>query len=148
MTVDSTGTSSKLGASISDYFALLKPRVMSLVVFTGFAGLLVAPGNLEPLLALISILCIAISAGAAGAINMWYERDIDSLMERTCNRPIPAGRIAPNRALLFGVILNILPVLAMGILLNWVAASLLALLRVFIYSCTQFGLKERHLKIL
>ncbi|MBI36517.1 MAG: protoheme IX farnesyltransferase [Alphaproteobacteria bacterium] len=143
MTVDSTGTSSKLGASISDYFALLKPRVMSLVVFTGFAGLLVAPGNLEPLLALISILCIAISAGAAGAINMWYERDIDSLMERTCNRPIPAGRIAPNRALLFGVILNILPVLAMGILLNWVAASLLAFAAGFYIFVYTIWLKRR-----
>ena len=147
MTVDSTGTTqnlaSKLGASIADYFALLKPRVMSLVVFTGFAGLLVAPGNLEPLMALVSILCIAISAGAAGAINMWYERDIDSLMERTCNRPIPAGRIAPNRALVFGIILNILPILVMGILLNWVAASLLAFAAAFYIFVYTIWLKRR-----
>jgi len=147
VTVDSTGTTqnlaSKLGASIADYFALLKPRVMSLVVFTGFAGLLVAPGNLEPLMALVSILCIAISAGAAGAINMWYERDIDSLMERTCNRPIPAGRIAPNRALVFGIILNILPILVMGILLNWVAASLLAFAAAFYIFVYTIWLKRR-----
>ena len=147
MTVDSTGTTqnlaSKLGASIADYFALLKPRVMSLVVFTGFAGLLVAPGNLEPLMALVSILCIAISACAAGAINMWYERDIDSLMERTCNRPIPAGRIAPNRALVFGIILNILPILVMGILLNWVAASLLAFAAAFYIFVYTIWLKRR-----
>ncbi len=82
-----------------DYLALLKPRVMSLVVFTGFAGLVVAPGDVHPLLAAVAVLCIAVGAGAAGAINMWYDRDIDALMERTRNRPIPAGRVAPDDAL-------------------------------------------------
>ncbi|MGH6991402.1 MAG: UbiA family prenyltransferase, partial [Stellaceae bacterium] len=75
--------------AVGDYFALLKPRVMSLVVFTGFVGLYLAPGHLHPLLAAVAVLCIAVGAGAAGAINMWYERDIDALMDRTCHRPLP-----------------------------------------------------------
>ena len=81
--------------------ALLKPRVMSLVVFTGYAGLVVAPGSLHPLLAAVAVLCIAVGAGAAGAINMWYDRDIDALMQRTRKRPIPDGRVAPEEALAF-----------------------------------------------
>ena len=84
-------------SSAGDWFALLKPRVMSLVVFTGLVGLLLAPGHLNPVLAFTAVLCIAVAAGAAGAINMWYDRDIDALMRRTANRPIPAGRIAPER---------------------------------------------------
>jgi protoheme IX farnesyltransferase len=147
MTVETTGAAQSLAertsALASDYMALLKPRVMSLVVFTGFAGLVVAPGDLHPLLALVAVLCIAISAGAAGAINMWYERDIDALMERTRNRPIPAGRIAPNKALVFGIILNVLPVLAMGLLLNWVAAALLALAAGFYIFVYTIWLKRR-----
>jgi protoheme IX farnesyltransferase len=126
-----------------DYVALLKPRVMSLVVFTGFAGLFVAPGNLPPVLAALAVICIAISAGAAGAINMWYERDIDALMERTKNRPIPAGKISPNKALIFGVLLNILPVLVMGFLLNWVAAALLAFAAGFYIFIYTIWLKRR-----
>jgi protoheme IX farnesyltransferase len=126
-----------------DYVALLKPRVMSLVVFTGFAGLFVAPGNLPPVLAAVAVICIAISAGAAGAINMWYERDIDALMERTKNRPIPAGKISPNKALIFGVLLNILPVLVMGFLLNWVAAALLAFAAGFYIFIYTIWLKRR-----
>jgi protoheme IX farnesyltransferase len=147
MTVETTGAAQSLAertsALASDYMALLKPRVMSLVVFTGFAGLVVAPGDLHPLLAVVAVLCIAISAGAAGAINMWYERDIDALMERTRNRPIPAGRIAPNKALVFGIILNVLPVLAMGLLLNWVAAALLALAAGFYIFVYTIWLKRR-----
>jgi len=117
-----------------DYIALLKPRVMSLVVFTGFAGLVVAPGELPPLQAAAAVLCIAVGAGAAGAINMWYDRDIDALMQRTCARPIPAGRIAPRKALAFGIALSLLSVIAMG---NLTAAVLLALATgfyVFVYT--------------
>ena len=147
MTVETTGAAQGIAESTAsranDYLALLKPRVMSLVVFTGIAGLVVAPGNLHPLLAVVAVLCIAISAGAAGAINMWYERDIDALMERTCKRPIPAGRIAPNRALVFGIVLNIVPVLVMGVLLNWVAAALLALAAGFYIFVYTIWLKRR-----
>ena len=125
------------GARVADYLALLKPRVMSLVVFTGFAGLIAAPGGLHPFLAVVAVLCIAIGAGAAGAINMWYERDIDALMERTRHRPIPAGRMAPDAALAYGVILSLFSVMLMGLAVNWVAAALLALANgfyVFVYT--------------
>src|SRR5271163_1677643 len=97
----------ELGAVASDWLALLKPRVMSLVVFTGAIGLVIAPVHMNPVLAITAILCIAIGAGAAGAINMWYDRDIDALMRRTASRPIPAGRIEPGSALAFGVILAV-----------------------------------------
>lgn len=147
MTLETTGAAQRIAESMtaraSDYVALLKPRVMSLVVFTGFAGMVVAPGALHPFLAVVAVLCIAISAGAAGAINMWYERDIDALMERTRNRPIPAGRIAPNKALAFGITLNVLPVLAMGLLLNWVAAALLAAASGFYIFVYTIWLKRR-----
>src|SRR5881409_3701788 len=86
------------GGSVGDFVALLKPRVMSLVVFSGFAGLAVAPGHIHPLIAAVAVLCIAVGAGASGAINMWYDRDIDAIMNRTCARPIPAGRIEPAEA--------------------------------------------------
>ncbi len=120
-----------------DYFALLKPRVMSLVVFTGWAGLYLAPGHINPVLGFVAVLCIAVAAGASGAINMWYERDIDALMERTKNRPLPMGRIAPGDALGFGVLLGVGAVVMMALALNVVAAILLALtigLYVFIYT--------------
>ncbi|MEE8332591.1 MAG: heme o synthase [Alphaproteobacteria bacterium] len=124
-------------SQVDDYLALLKPRVMSLVVFTGFAGLVAAPGTLHPLLAAVAVLCIAIGAGAAGAINMWYDRDIDAVMQRTCRRPIPAGRVAPAEALAFGVTLSLFSVMLMGLAVNWVAAALLALANgfyVFVYT--------------
>ena len=124
-------------ASVGDYMALLKPRVMSLVVFTGAVGLAVAPGHLHPVLSLIAVLCIAIGAGAAGAINMWYDRDIDAVMERTRKRPIPGGRLNADEALTFGVVLSGLSVLVMGLAINWVAAGLLALtigFYVFVYT--------------
>jgi heme o synthase len=113
-------------ASVADYVALLKPRVMSLVVFTGFAGLYLAPGHLHPLLAAVAVLCIAVGAGASGAINMWYDRDIDAIMKRTQNRPLPAGRMAPGEALGFGCVLAAASVVVMGLAVNWVAATLLA----------------------
>ena len=124
-------------AQVGDYLALLKPRVMSLVVFSGIAGLAVAPGSLHPLLAAVAILCIAVGAGAAGAVNMWYDRDIDAVMERTRRRPIPAGRVVPEEALTFATILGLFSVMLMGLAVNWAAAALLALaigFYVFVYT--------------
>ena len=125
------------GSRVADFIALLKPRVMSLVVFSGFAGLIVAPGELHPVLAAVAILCIAVGSGAAGAINMWYDRDIDAVMQRTRERPIPTGRVDPNEAVSFGVVLAIGSVVLMGIAVNWLAAGLLAaaiLFYVFVYT--------------
>ena len=122
---------------VGDFVQLLKPRVMSLVVFTGFVGLVIAPGALHPVLASVAILCIAVGSGAAGAINMWYDRDIDAVMERTANRPIPAGRVEPNDALVFGGLLSLFSVGLLGLATNWVAGGLLAaaiLFYVFIYT--------------
>ena len=118
---------------VSDFFSLLKPRVMSLVVFSGFAGMWVAPGldQIHPFLLAIGILCLAVGAGAAGAINMWYDRDIDALMNRTKDRPLPAGRLIPAEALAFAIILSIGAVMLMGLALNWVAAGLLAFASLF-----------------
>ena len=141
--IETAGTEAEAAAAqiapsrVGDYLALLKPRVMSLVVFTGFAGLVAAPGTLHPLLAAVAVLCIAVGAGAAGAINMWYDRDIDAVMERTRWRPIPAGRVAPEEALTFGVTLSLLSVMLMGVAVNWTAAALLALANgfyVFVYT--------------
>lgn len=113
-------------AGVADYVALLKPRVMSLVVFTALAGYFLAPGHPHPVMAMTSILCIAVGGGAAGALNMWYEGDIDALMARTANRPIPRGRVTAPEALAFGMILAFFSVLTLGILVNWFAAALLA----------------------
>lgn len=126
-------------AGVSDYFSLLKPKVMSLVVFTGFAGFWIAPGasHVHPFLALIGLMCLALGAGAAGAVNMWYDRDIDAVMKRTMNRPLPLQKIAPDDALGFGIICSILAVMVMGLALNWMAAALLAagnLFYVFVYT--------------
>ncbi len=130
-------------ASVADFMELLKPRVMSLVVFTGFAGLVVAPGSLHPLLAAVAVLCIAVGAGASGAINMWYDRDIDALMTRTAKRPIPSGRVGPDEALAFGVFLAVAAVLVMGLAVNWVAAGLLALATLFYVFVYTMWLKRR-----
>lgn len=118
---------------VSDFFALLKPRVMSLVVFSGFAGLWVAPGlsEMHPFLIVIAMLCLAVNAGAAGAINMWYDRDIDKIMNRTRGRPIPMGRVDEDEALAFGVILSVFSVMLMGVAINWVAAAVLAFANFF-----------------
>ncbi len=115
------------GAEWRDWLALLKPRVVSLVVFTGWIGLFLAPGHLHPVLAFTAILCIAVGAGAAGALNMWWERDIDALMHRTRRRPIPAGRIEPGAALSFGVALSVGSVLMLWLATNVAAATVLAL---------------------
>jgi protoheme IX farnesyltransferase len=113
-------------ADVADYVALLKPRVMSLVIFTALVGLALAPGHLNPVLAFTSLLCIAVGAGASGALNMWYESDIDALMTRTANRPIPRGRITRPEAVTFGMTLAFFAVMTLGILVNWFAGALLA----------------------
>ena len=130
-------------ASLRDMVALLKPRVMSLVVFTALVGLLLAPGTVHPIIAVVAILCIAIGAGASGAINMWYDRDIDAVMSRTKNRPLPAGRMAPEVALGFGVSLSVGSVAVMGLAVNWVAAGLLAFTIFFYVIIYTMGLKRR-----
>ncbi len=122
---------------VRDWIALLKPRVMSLVVFTGMIGTIVAPGHLHPILAFTAVLCIAVAAGACGAINMWYDRDIDAVMRRTQSRPIPSGRIAAGGALGFGIVLAVGSVILMEVAVNLVAAAVLALsigFYVFIYT--------------
>ena len=130
-------------SELSDWIALLKPRVMTLVVFTGLIGLLIAPGHLHTVLAFTAVLCIAVAAGACGAINMWYDRDIDAIMHRTRNRPIPAGRIEPDAALGYGITLAAGSVIVMGLAVNVVAALVLALSIVFyVFVCTMW-LKRR-----
>ena len=129
--------------ALGDFVALLKPRVMSLVVFTGVVGMLLAPGALHPVLAIVAILCIAVGAGAAGAINMWYDRDLDALMTRTRNRPIPAGRVAPNIALGFGITLAVASVSMMALAVNGVAAGLLAFTIFFYIVIYSMALKRR-----
>ena len=126
-----------------DFYALLKPRVMSLVVFTAVAGMVAAPGGLHPALALTAILCIAVGAGAAGAINMWYDRDIDAVMRRTRSRPIPAGKVAPDDALAFGLILAVTAVALMALAINWVAAGILGFATVFYSVLYTMVLKRR-----
>ena len=113
-------------ASVGDYLELMKPRVMSLAVFTALVGLLIAPIHLHPVIALTALICIAVGAGAAGALNMWYDADIDARMERTAARPVPAGRVAPGEALAFGVTLAVGSVVVLGLLVNVTAAALLA----------------------
>jgi protoheme IX farnesyltransferase len=113
-------------ATAGDFFALLKPRVMALAVFTAFVGLMMAPGVMNPVIAVIAIGAIAVGAGAAGALNMWYDADIDALMSRTSKRPIPSGRVTPGEALGFGLVLSALSVMTLGVLVGWLAASLLA----------------------
>ena len=112
--------------SVGDYFALLKPRVMSLVIFTAFVGLIAAPGTIHPWLGFVALLAIAVGAGAAGALNMWYDADIDAVMKRTSKRPVPKGTITPQEALGFGMTLAIGSVLVLGLLVNWLAGALLA----------------------
>lgn len=120
-----------------DYFALLKPRVMTLVVFTAACAMIAAPGTIHPFLGFTAILCIAVAAGASGALNQWYEADIDAKMKRTANRPLPAGRMDRQSALHFGVGLSFFSVILLGMAINWLAAVVLAvsiLFYVFVYT--------------
>src|SRR4029078_5681086 len=130
-------------AGVGDYIELLKPRVMSLVVFTAFVGLLIAPGQVHPMVAFTALLCIAVGAGAAGALNMWFDADIDVRMTRTAARPIPAGRIAPGEALAFGVMLAVGSVVVLGLLVNVIAAALLAVTIAFYVGVYTMWLKRR-----
>jgi protoheme IX farnesyltransferase len=143
---DTTALSDSLaatGARVSDYIELMKPRVMSLVVFSGVTGLVVAPGHIHPLLGFIAILCIALSAGGSAAVNMWYDRDIDAIMTRTQKRPLPQARVEPEAALEFGGTLIFLSVVLMGLALGWLPAALLLSASAFyIFVYTMF-LKRR-----
>ena len=112
-------------AGVSDYFELLKPRVMSLAIFTAIIGLLVTPNHVHPLLAVFSIIAIGAGAGAAGAINMWYDRDIDSIMDRTKSRPIPSGRVKSEEALTLGIVLSIFSIILLFVASNYIAAAFL-----------------------
>nr|WP_170984410.1 heme o synthase [Rhodoligotrophos defluvii] len=132
-----------VAADIEDYVALLKPRVMSLVLFTAFVGLMVAPGHIHPWIGLVALVCIGLGAGAAGALNMWYDADIDGRMRRTAARPIPRGKIQPGEALGFGTVLAIGSVMMMGTLVNWTAAALLALTIAFYVFIYTMWLKRR-----
>jgi len=126
-----------IGGSVKDYFMLMKPRVMSLVVFTAISGMLLAPGNIHPLIAFVAILCITIGAGSAAAINMWYDRDIDAIMKRTQKRPIVTGAVKADEALAFGVITGTMAVIMMAVSVNIISAILLAftiLYYVYIYT--------------
>ncbi|AQT46845.1 protoheme IX farnesyltransferase [Bartonella choladocola] len=113
-------------ADANDYIILLKPRVMSLVVFTALVGMMVAPNPINPVLGFLAILCIAVGGGASGALNMWYDADIDAIMKRTKKRPIPAGKLTGGEVLVFGLVLSALSVLTMGVFINWFSAAFLA----------------------
>jgi protoheme IX farnesyltransferase len=131
------------GADIGDYLALLKPRVMSLVIFTALVGMVAAPQALHPALAVISLIAISFGAGAAGALNMWYEADIDGVMRRTRQRPLPAGRIGKAEAGTFGLLLAFFSVAVLGLAANWLAAGLLAFTIFFYVVVYTMWLKRR-----
>jgi protoheme IX farnesyltransferase len=141
--LNSSRPANLVGASVADFVQLMKPRVMSLVVFTAVTGLVLAPGELNPVLASIAILCIAVGAGASGALNMWYDADIDARMQRTAGRPIPRGAVSPEEALTFGVILAIGSVTTLGLVVNWAAGGLLALTIAFYLFVYTIWLKRR-----
>jgi protoheme IX farnesyltransferase len=132
-TTAATASLRTLAPRLRDYFALMKPRVMSLVVFTAFAGLFLAPGGIAPASGVLAILCIAVGAGASGALNMWYDADIDRIMSRTRERPVPAGRVSPVEALVVGLTLSIASVVTLGLGVNWLSAGLLAF-TIFFYA--------------
>jgi protoheme IX farnesyltransferase len=132
-----------LEPTIGDFITLLKPKVMQLVVLTAIVGLVAAPGQLHPFLAVVAILAISVGAGASGALNMWYDADIDAYMARTAARPIPRGRITPNEALAFGTVLSVFSVLTLGVLVNWTAGGLLAMTIAFYVFIYTMWLKRR-----
>jgi len=130
-------------AGVGDYLALMKPRVMSLVVFTAFVGLMIAPGHIHPVLGFTALLCIAIGAGAAGALNMWYDADIDAIMTRTASRPIPSRRVTAGEAAGFGLTLGGFSVGVLALLVSWLAAALLAFTIFFYVVVYTVWLKRR-----
>ena len=130
------------GGEVRDYFALLKPRVMSLVIFTALVGMLLQPSGLHPVVAAASLLMIAVGAGASGCLNMWWDAETDALMTRTRTRPIPAGRVTRDEALAFGMTLSVGSVLSLGLFANWLAAALLALTIAFYVVVYSMGLKR------
>jgi protoheme IX farnesyltransferase len=132
-----------LGGDVGDYWQLMKPRVMSLVVFTALVGMVCAPGQLHPVMGAVALLFIAIGAGASGALNMWYDADIDAVMQRTKGRPIPAGRVTAGEALAFGSIMAAGAVFCLGVMVNWVAAGLLAMTIAYYLFVYTMGLKRR-----
>ncbi|MEN3951002.1 heme o synthase [Iodidimonas sp. SYSU 1G8] len=140
---DAPGIVTDMHPRVGDYLALLKPRVMSLVVFTGLVGLVAAPGDIHPVLAILAILCIAVGAGASGALNMWYDSDIDAVMSRTKGRPIPAGRLTDGDALGFGVALSVGSVVVLGLFINVLSAALLAFTILFYVVVYTMWLKRR-----
>lgn len=125
-TLANDGKPLSVGGEVRDFVALLKPRVMSLVIFTALVGMVAAPGGLHPLIGAVALLCIAVGAGASGALNMWFDADIDARMARTAARPIPRGSVTPDEALAFGTVLSVISVTCLGLFVNWVAAALLA----------------------
>src|SRR5437762_488266 len=143
MSVAATSEYTHRVATVGDYFALLKPRVMSLVVFTGLAGIVVSPGHVHPLVAFTALLCLALGAGASGALNMAYDSDIDGLMARTAARPIPLGRISREEALAFGWWIAAASVAMMGLFVNELAAALLAFTILFYVGVYTLWLKRR-----
>ena len=142
-TSDVTRTAPALGGTVGDFVQLMKPRVMSLVVFTALAGMVAAPGTLHPALGVIAIVCIAVGAGASGALNMWYDADIDARMARTASRPIPRGHVSAEEALTFGAVLSVFAVATLGVLVNWVAGALLAITIAFYIFVYTMWLKRR-----
>jgi protoheme IX farnesyltransferase len=133
----------RAGGSVGDFIALMKPRVMALVVFTAVVGMVLAPTGQHPALAVIALICIAVGAGASGALNMWYDADIDAVMQRTAARPIPRGRVTPGEALTFGVVLAVGSVSVLGVLVNWMAGALLAITIGFYLFVYTMWLKRR-----
>ena len=133
LTTNTTATTAEGEAQFGDYVQLLKPRVMSLVVFTAFVGLLVAPVSVDPMIAFTAILFIALGGGASGALNMWYDADIDAVMRRTAKRPVPSGRVTSGEALSLGLWLSAISVAMLGLATNWLAAGLLAF-TIFFYA--------------
>ena len=129
--------------TLRDYLALLKPRVMSLAIFTALAGMVAAPGHMHPLIGFTALIFIALGAGAAGALNMWYDADIDSIMSRTALRPIPQNRVPPDEALAFGLVLSAGAVFCLGVLVNWMASGLLAFTIAFYIVIYTMWLKRR-----
>jgi len=145
-----TGVETEIGrigatteSSVGDFLQLMKPRVMSLVVFSALTGMVVAPGTIHPVLAVIALLAITIGAGASGALNMWYDADIDARMARTAARPIPRGRLTRDEALSFGAVLSLFSILTLGVLVNWTAGALLAITIAFYLFVYTMWLKRR-----